>query len=372
MKVLLINGSPRKNGNTSIALAETAKRLEADGIDTETVWIGAKAVQGCIACGKCGELGHCAFNDKLLNDITESLRTANGLIVGSPVYYGGPNGSLCALMDRMFYSALPLLQGKPAAAVVVCRRGGATAAFNRLNMYYMMSNMPVVTSQYWNIVYGQKPGEGAQDAEGLQTMRTLADNMAWMLKSIHEGRLPMSEGMPDVLFADEEVGVVALKNGEEMLYASLYWRANFAVNFLARVHYITPRYDRVATVFEDVQYTPSGYTYVRPERNNLFFSPARNFYPEVKSAHTGERLPIARIPDGVAFKPGDESVYAGKGDFYTLRYGKYLIAMNCTKDRVFEVEVPRGGVARTFPGKDVVKERKLEVQPRSTVVVVIE
>ena len=188
----------------------------------------------------------------------------------------------------------------------------------------------------------------------------------------HEGRLPMSEGMPDVLFADEEVGVVALKNGEEMLYASLYWRANFAVNFLARVHYITPRYDRVATVFEDVQYTPSGYTYVRPERNNLFFSPARNFYPEVKSAHTGERLPIARIPDGVAFKPGDESVYAGKGDFYTLRYGKYLIAMNCTKDRVFEVEVPRGGVARTFPGKDVVKERKLEVQPRSTVVVVIE
>lgn len=193
MKVLLINGSPRKNGNTSIALAETAKRLEADGIDTETVWIGAKAVQGCIACGKCGELGHCAFNDKLLNDITESLRTADGLIVGSPVYYGGPNGSLCALMDRMFYSALPLLQGKPAAAVVVCRRGGATAAFNRLNMYYMMSNMPVVTSQYWNIVYGQKPGEGAQDAEGLQTMRTLADNMAWMLKSIHEGRLPMPE-----------------------------------------------------------------------------------------------------------------------------------------------------------------------------------
>ena len=188
MKVLLINGSPRKNGNTSIALAETAKRLEADGIDTETVWIGAKAVQGCIACGKCGELGHCAFNDKLLNDITESLRTADGLIVGSPVYYGGPNGSLCALMDRMFYSALPLLQGKPAAAVVVCRRGGATAAFNRLNMYFMMSNMPVVTSQYWNMVYGRAQGEAAQDAEGLQTMRTLADNMARMLLDMKDGK----------------------------------------------------------------------------------------------------------------------------------------------------------------------------------------
>lgn len=187
-----------------------------------------------------------------------------------------------------------------------------------------------------------------------------------------EGRLPMSEGMPDVLFSDEEVGVVALKNGDEILYTSLYWRANFAVNFLARVHYITPECDRVATVFEDIRYTPSGYTYTRPERNNLFFSPARNFYPEVKSAHTGEQLPIARIPDGVEFKPGQESVYAGKGDFYTLRYGKYLIAMNCTRDRTFEVAVPTEGRVHTFPGKEVVRDKVLTVQPRSTTVLIVE
>lgn len=182
----------------------------------------------------------------------------------------------------------------------------------------------------------------------------------------------MSEGMPDVLFSDEEVGVVALKNGDEILYTSLYWRANFAVNFLARVHYITPECDRVATVFEDIRYTPSGYTYTRPERNNLFFSPARNFYPEVKSAHTGEQLPIARIPDGVEFKPGQESVYAGKGDFYTLRYGKYLIAMNCTRDRTFEVAVPTEGRVHTFPGKEVVRDKVLTVQPRSTTVLIVE
>ena len=153
MRVLLINGSPHKSGNTSVALAEAASQLKKNGIDTDTVWIGTKA----------------------------------GIIVGSPVYYGGPAGSLCALLDRLFYSALPLLANKPAAAVVVCRRGGATAAFNRLNMYFMMSNMPVVTSQYWNMVYGRAQGEAAQDAEGLQTMRTLADNMARMLFDMRDG-----------------------------------------------------------------------------------------------------------------------------------------------------------------------------------------
>lgn len=187
-----------------------------------------------------------------------------------------------------------------------------------------------------------------------------------------EGRLPMSDGMPDVLFSDEEVGVVALKNGDEILYTSLYWRANFAVNFLARVHYITPECDRVATVFEDIRYTPSGFTYTRPERNNLYFSPARNFYPEVKSAHTGEQLPIAKAPEGVHFEPGQESVYAGKGDFYTLRYGKYLIAMNCTPDRTFDVEVPAAKSVRAFPSRETVEERVLQVEPKSTVVLIVE
>lgn len=188
MRVLLINGSPHKSGNTSIALAEVAGQLEKNGIDTDTVWIGTKAVQGCIACGRCAELGHCTFADELYNDVTARLREADAIVVGSPVYYGGPAGSLCSLLDRLFYSALPLLANKPAAAVVVCRRGGATAAFNRLNMYFMMSNMPVVTSQYWNMVYGRAQGEAAQDAEGLQTMRTLADNMARMLLDMKDGK----------------------------------------------------------------------------------------------------------------------------------------------------------------------------------------
>ena len=187
MRVLLINGSPHKSGNTSIALAEVAGHLEKNGIDTDTVWIGTKAVQGCIACGRCAELGHCTFADEPYNDVTARLREADAIVVGSPVYYGGPAGSLCALLDRLFYSALPLLANKPAAAVAVCRRGGATAAFNRLNMYFMMSNMPVVTSQYWNMVYGRAQGEAAQDAEGLQTMRTLADNMARMLLDMKDG-----------------------------------------------------------------------------------------------------------------------------------------------------------------------------------------
>ena len=187
MRVLLINGSPHKSGNTSVALAEAASQLKKNGIDTDTVWIGTKAMQGCIACGQCAKLGHCVFTDEVYNAVTERLRDADGIIIGSPVYYGGPAGSLCALLDRLFYSALPLLANKPAAAVVVCRRGGATAAFNRLNMYFMMSNMPVVTSQYWNMVYGRAQGEAAQDAEGLQTMRTLADNMARTLFDMRDG-----------------------------------------------------------------------------------------------------------------------------------------------------------------------------------------
>ena len=135
MKVLLINGSPRKNGNTGIALSEVARALEENGIDTEIVSIGTKAVQGCIACGKCSETGRCVFNDSLYNEIREKIETADGIVVGSPVYYAGPNGSLCALLDRLFYSSSGFLKYKPAAAVAVCRRGGASATFDRLNKY---------------------------------------------------------------------------------------------------------------------------------------------------------------------------------------------------------------------------------------------
>lgn len=183
MKVLLINGSPHREGNTFIALCEAARALEAEGIETEIVPIGTKAVQGCIACNRCAELGRCVFNDALYNEVRDKLAGADGLIVGSPVYYAGPNGSLCALLDRVFYSCSERLDYKPAAAVAVCRRGGASATFDRLNKYFTISNMPVVSSQYWNSVHGMLPGEAAQDAEGLQTMRLLGRNMARMLKS---------------------------------------------------------------------------------------------------------------------------------------------------------------------------------------------
>lgn len=193
MKVLLINGSPRGKGNTYVALSEVARTLEENGVEAEIVSIGANAVQGCIACGRCMELGRCVFNDALYNNVREKLETADGIVVGSPVYYAGPNGSLCALLDWLFFSASPLLRYKPAASVAVCRRGGASATFDRLNKYFTISCMPVVSSQYWNSVHGRLPGEAAQDAEGLQTMRTLGRNMAWMLKSLKGGGQPMPE-----------------------------------------------------------------------------------------------------------------------------------------------------------------------------------
>ena len=185
MKVLLINGSPRKEGNTFLALSEIAAALENNGVKTQIVNIGNKAVQGCIACNKCGELGRCAFNDELYNAVRKELSDADGLIIGTPVYYAGPNGSLCALLDRIFYSCSELLEYKPGAAVAVCRRGGASAAFDRLNKYFTISNMPVVSSQYWNIIHGRILGEAAKDAEGLQIMRTLGRNMAWILKNLN-------------------------------------------------------------------------------------------------------------------------------------------------------------------------------------------
>ena len=192
MKVLLINGSARAKGNTFLALSEAAKTLEQQGIETEIVQIGTKAVRGCIACGQCQmkQLGKCVFDDDVCNRIVEKLDSADALIVGSPVYYGQPNGSVLSLIQRMFFSAGAKVQNKPAAAVCVCRRGGATAAFQTMNMPFEMMNMPVVTSQYWNIVYGRDAGEAALDAEGMQTMRTLGNNMAWLLKKIHASGNP--------------------------------------------------------------------------------------------------------------------------------------------------------------------------------------
>lgn len=190
MKVLLINGSPHKQGNTFLALSEAAKTLAANEIETEIVQIGVKPVRGCIACGQCKqkELGRCVFDDDICNRISEKLDDADALIVGSPVYYGQPNGAVLSLIQRMFFSAGEKVQNKPAAAVCVCRRGGATAAFQAMNMPFQMINMPVVTSQYWNIVYGREEGQAALDTEGMQTMRTMANNMAWLLKKIHAER----------------------------------------------------------------------------------------------------------------------------------------------------------------------------------------
>ena len=194
MKVLMINGSPRPKGNTSIALAEIAKQLEKHGIESEMVWIGNKPIRGCIACNSCREKpGACVFNDDVCNGISAKMNEADALIVGSPVYYGQPNGALMAIVQRMLYSNGAAFQGKPAAAVAVCRRGGATAAFQTLNMPFMLMNMPVVPSQYWNIVYGREPGQAALDTEGLQTMRTLANNLAAMLKATGGKPMPGSD-----------------------------------------------------------------------------------------------------------------------------------------------------------------------------------
>ncbi|MBR2103087.1 MAG: flavodoxin family protein [Prevotella sp.] len=192
MKVLLINGSPRKAGNTFTALCEAAKTLEQQGIQTEIVQIGTKPVRGCIACNQCKikGLGRCVFDDDLCNRIVEKLDQCDGIIIGSPVYYGQPNGTVLSLFQRMLYSAGHKLQNKPAAAVCVCRRGGATAAIQTMNMPFQMMNMPIVTSQYWNIVYGREEGQAALDSEGMQTMRTLANNMAWLLNKIHAGGKP--------------------------------------------------------------------------------------------------------------------------------------------------------------------------------------
>ena len=188
MKVLLINGSPHPKGCTYTALQEVAGQLQKEGVESVLLQIGTRPVQDCIACGKCAETGLCVFKDDAVNEAIGLLKECDGLVVGSPVYYGGPTGSLCSFLDRLCFRKAAPYAGKPAACVVSCRRGGATAAFERLNQYFGMLNMPIVTSQYWNMVHGNTPDQVLQDIEGLQTMRTLAKNMAWLIKCIEAGR----------------------------------------------------------------------------------------------------------------------------------------------------------------------------------------
>jgi len=188
MKVLLINGSPRQKGNTNIALSEIVQQLKKQGVESEIMWIGNKAVRGCIACNKCRENSdcRCVFGDQdITNEVIAKMDECDAVIIGSPVYYGQPSGQLLCLQQRMLYAGGANFQGKPAAAVTICRRGGATAAFQTLQMPFQMCNMPLIGSQYWNIAYGREEGQASQDIEGMQTMRTLANNMAWTLKKMH-------------------------------------------------------------------------------------------------------------------------------------------------------------------------------------------
>ena len=186
-------------------------------------------------------------------------------------------------------------------------------------------------------------------------------------------RLPMSKEMPDYVFSDEEDGVVAIKNGDEILYASLYWRARYAINNLARIHYIIPTMDRIATVYQHTDFTDSGLKYTRPDWVNMGFSGSHEFYPGIHSAHAGEELSIAKVPDGIKYTPGNENVYAGKGDFYTLRFGKYLIGMNCTEDREFELEVPteKGEIINLTDTNYIIKGKKIKVAPKTTTVLYV-
>ncbi len=187
MKVLLINGSPNEFGCTYTALREVEDTLNRNGVDTEILHVGKKPIAGCIACRKCKQTGRCVFQDAV-NDLAARLDEFDGIVLGAPVYYAGPAGQATAFFDRLFYSAGSRMDGKLGACVVSCRRGGASATFDRLNKYFTISNMPVVSSQYWNQVHGNTPDEVRQDEEGLQTMRTLGENMAWLLKCIQAGR----------------------------------------------------------------------------------------------------------------------------------------------------------------------------------------
>lgn len=187
MKVLMINGSPRLGGNTSLALGEMETIFKAEGIETEIIQIGNKPIRGCIACGKCAEIGRCVFDDAV-NEIAPKFDACDGLVIGSPVYYASANATLVAFLTRLFFSTSFDKTMKVGAAVAVARRGGLSATFDELNKFFTISGMPVASSQYWNSVHGREPGQAAQDAEGLQTMRTLARNMTFLMRSIELGK----------------------------------------------------------------------------------------------------------------------------------------------------------------------------------------
>lgn len=188
MKALLINGSPHETGATFRALEEAAHALNTEGVETEILWLGVKPVAGCIACGQCAKTGKCFMQD-MVNATIDKMAAADGLIVGAPVYYAGPCAQLTAFLDRFFYAApKSVLAYKPAACAVNCRRGGASAAFDRLNKYFTISHMPVVSSQYWNQTHGFTAEDVQKDEEGLQTMRMLGRNMAWLMKCIEAGK----------------------------------------------------------------------------------------------------------------------------------------------------------------------------------------
>ena len=186
-KVLLLNGSPHPQGCTATALQEMMKVFSSEGIEAELIQVGSKNIRGCISCGSCMKTGKCVFDD-LVNEVAPKFEAADGLVIGSPVYYASPNGTILSLMDRLFYSTHFSKHMKVGAAVVVARRGGLTATFDELNKYFTISGMPVASGQYWNGVHGRQPGEAEQDGEGLQQMRTLARNMAFLMKSIALGR----------------------------------------------------------------------------------------------------------------------------------------------------------------------------------------
>lgn len=187
MKVLMINGSPRPKGNTAVALEEMEKVFRGEGIETEIIQIGNRDIRGCIACGSCGKTGKCAFDDAV-NEIAPKFEECDGLVLGSPVYYASANATLTAFLDRLFYSTRFDKTMKVGAAVATARRGGLTATFDQLNKYFTICGMPIASSQYWNGIHGRDPGEAVQDGEGMQTMRTLAGNMAFLMKSIALGR----------------------------------------------------------------------------------------------------------------------------------------------------------------------------------------
>ena len=194
MKVLLINGSPNANGNTAMALREMEKVFSEQGIETEWIHVGNMAIRGCLACQTCYKNDKCAIDD-IVNEVAKEFEACDGMVVGSPVYYAGANGTLTAFLDRLFYSTRFDKRMKVGAAVVAARRGGLSSTFDQLNKYFTISGMPVASGQYWNSIHGAKPGQAAEDAEGLQSMRTLANNMSFLIKSIDLGKQQF--GLPE-------------------------------------------------------------------------------------------------------------------------------------------------------------------------------